>query len=124
MSGILSRILGSHGIDRTIDTEIDLVVTPGSSVWSPDWWSGSPNDFLTWGTEGQPDYGYRQILRYTDSLDDACTLFSNLELPGAFANAMKAMNNKYYTSQDDWRQMFIRQLLYERFSKPYSQQEI
>ena len=61
---------GSRGLDGLIG----LLVHPEAKLWTPDWWSGGPNEYLRWPDPKPGVAKYEQLLRYTTSLDAAQAL--------------------------------------------------
>lgn len=62
------------GPDRDLDKPIGVAVNDGSYLWTPDWWSGGPDEFLRWPDEPSGEAKYETLPYYTASLDAALTL--------------------------------------------------
>lgn len=57
-----------------LNRAIDLLLNSGAYVWSPEWYSGPPNDYLRWPDPSPGVAKYRNIHRYTISVDMALTI--------------------------------------------------
>ena len=53
---------------RKLDGLIGLDDNPGYHLWTPEWWSGGPNEYLQ--LDSNPNK-YHQLPRYTQSIDAA-----------------------------------------------------
>jgi hypothetical protein len=64
----------SGEMDRALDGLIGIAVNPAASLWTPDWWSGGPNEYLRWPDLPSGESRYETVPYYTSSIDAAVTL--------------------------------------------------
>ena len=72
---LIERLEKLTGPDREVDGLIGLLINPGSSLWTPEWWSGGPNEYLRWPDPTPGVARYEMLRHYTSSIDAALTLF-------------------------------------------------
>lgn len=68
---LIARVEAELEGSRELDREIDLALNPGAELWSPGWYSGGKNEYLRWPDPKPGVAEYRQVERYTTSLDAA-----------------------------------------------------
>lgn len=76
MQDLIDRLEKATGPDRSLDQAIALIAFPDCELWSPELWSGGPNEYIK---REKPELWYDQILHYTQSMDAAMSL-----LPASF----------------------------------------
>lgn len=74
LAELIARLGNASEGSRELDRAIDLAMNPDAALWSPGWYSGGRNEYLRWPDPAPGEAKYRQIYRYTTSLDAALSL--------------------------------------------------
>lgn len=74
MCDLIERLERATGPDRQLDGAIGVVTNPDASLWTPEWWSGGPDEYLRWPDPKPGVARYEQLAHYTASIDAALTL--------------------------------------------------
>ncbi len=71
MMELITKLEEAKEGSRDLDGLIGLLDNPEFELWTPDWWSGGPNEYLK---DDGPPLRYHQLPHYTTSIDAALTL--------------------------------------------------